>query len=248
MNVIRVTVWNEYMHENKDDRHFSQKCLDLHPFGIHGTVKAIIDELGDKVSVRTVTMQDDEYGLSEQILSETDVLLWWAHIGHGGIPDEVADRVVTHIQAGMGFIALHSAHKSKPFMKILGTTGTLRWKDKTKEILVNICPSHPIMDGIPESITLDVEECYGEPFDIAKPDDVLMLGWYDVGEVFRSVATWTRGWGKIVYIQPGHETNTAYQNPYIRKIIQNSVLWAYSKTKRENFDCPQIKVTRLECE
>ena len=244
--MIKVTVWNEHMQDNKEHKNFSQSCLNVYPDGINGAVKEIVAELGDCVSVRTVTMQDDEYGLSKQILDDTDVLIWWAHIGHGQLPDEYADRVVKYIQAGMGFIALHSAHKSKPFMKILGTTGTLRWKDKAQEILVNINPTHPIMEGVPETISLDLEECYGEPFDIAKPDDVLMLGWYNIGEVFRSVATWTRGWGKIVYIQPGHETHTAFYNPHIRKIIQNAVLWAYSKTKRKDFDCPHIKVTRLE--
>ena len=67
---------------------------------------------------------------------------------------------------------------------------------------------------------------YGEFFDIPKPDDVVFLSWYRGGEVFRSGCTWQRGYGKIFYFQPGHETNPSYHNPYVLKVIENAVRWA----------------------
>ena len=63
-------------------------------------------------------------------------------------------------------------------------------------------PSHPIAEGITEPIILEQEEMYGEYFDIPKPDDIIFLGWFSCGEVFRSGCTFTRGWGKIFYFQP----------------------------------------------
>jgi trehalose utilization protein len=84
---------------------------------------------------------------------------------------------------------------------------------------------------------LEDEEMYGEFFDIPTPDDVIFLGWYNSGEVFRSGCTFTRGNGKIFYFQPGHETNPAFKNENVQKIIKNAVRWA----------CPQVKGKTLEC-
>lgn len=101
----------------------------------------------------------------------------------------------------MGFIALHSTHESKPFMRLMGTTCSVKWrKSGVKERLWNINPSHPIMKGIDNYFELEHVEMYGERFDIPKPDDILMISWYPSGEVFRSVCTWTRGNGRIVHI------------------------------------------------
>ena len=55
-------------------------------------------------------------------------------------------------------------------------------------------------------------------------------GWFDIGEVFRSGCVWNRGYGKVFYFQPGHETNNAFQNQYVRQIIKmrlNGLLLLY---------------------
>lgn len=65
-----------------------------------------------------------------------------------------------------------------------------------------------------------------------------------IGEVFRSGCTFTRGYGKIFYFQPGHETNGSFYNPYVRRIIQNAVRWCYNdKNKRITLGAPSIEVT-----
>ena len=84
---------------------------------------------------------------------------------------------------------------------------------------------------------------YSEPFDIADPDELIFVGWFDSGNVFRSGCTWTRGYGKIFYFQPGHETNSSYKNPYVRKIIQNAVTWLYNPKRREKLGSPHIDPT-----
>lgn len=85
---------------------------------------------------------------------------------------------------------------------------------------------------------------YGEFFDIPNPDDTVFIGWFDGGEVFRSGCTFTRGYGKIFYFQPGHEKNPTYHNPIIQKIIKNAVEWAAPVTKIDEIICPLVK--RLE--
>ena len=82
--------------------------------GIHGAIAEFLDE-DDEITVRLASLEDPEYGLSENVLDNTDVLIWWAHVQHDKVPDEVAGRVKDHVLKGMGFIPLHSAHFCKPF-------------------------------------------------------------------------------------------------------------------------------------
>ena len=242
--MIKVTVWNEYKHENPNREKRDEKAIACHPNGLHETVADIVRELGeDKVFVRTAWLDQPENGLTEEILNDTDVLIWWGHMAHHLVEDEVVERVYKRILDGMGLVALHSAHYSKIFKKINGTTCSLKWRDGAYERIFTVAPAHPIARGIPEHFELGIEECYGEFFDIATPDDVIFQGWYDIGEVFRSGCTFTRGYGKIFYFQPGHETNYAFQNPYVRKIIQNGVEWCYSDVKRPYADAPKIETT-----
>ena len=157
------------------------------------------------------------------------------HLYHGDVADaiveKVRDRVYNH---GMGFIALHSAHMSKPFRTIVGTSGNLLWGDEHKEILWTILPSHPIAEGLPEHFVLDVEEMYGEPFMIPQPDAVVFSSWFEHGNIFRSGCCFLRGLGKVFYFQPGHEVCPTYYNENIQKIIINAVKWA---APTENFSC-----------
>ncbi|MBQ8312966.1 MAG: ThuA domain-containing protein, partial [Clostridia bacterium] len=69
-------------------------------------------------------------------------------------------------------------------------------------------------------------EMYGECFDIPRPDDIIFIGWFAGGQVFRSGVTFTRGRGKIFYFQPGHEEAPVYEHPDIQRIITNAVRWA----------------------
>ena len=218
--MIRVTIWNEFRHEK-----INPVVRDIYPEGIHEAIRGAFPDDG-KYSIRIATLDEPGCGLSEEILEDTEVLIWWGHKAHKEVPDEVADMVVRYVQAGMGFVALHSTHESKPFMRLMGTTCSLKWrKSGVKERLWNICPNHPVMRGIGEYFELEHVEMYSERFDIPKPDDVLMISWYPSGEVFRSVCTWTRGYGKIVHIKPGHETFPIYYDENVRKLIRNAVDW-----------------------
>ena len=214
---MKITVWNEYKHEQE-----YEGIRKVYPQGIHGCIAEFLGKEAD-FTVRTATFDMPEHGLTEEILQDTDVLIIWSHALQEEFSDEVAERVRKHVLSGMGLVALHSAHFSKIMKKLLGTSMTLKWRHGDSEKLWCIAPAHPIAAGIPEMIELPEEEMYGEFFDIPKPDDVIFTGWFSGGEVFRSGCTFTRGYGKIFYFQPGHEEYPIYYHPDIQKIITNGV-------------------------
>ncbi|MEQ7219586.1 ThuA domain-containing protein [Vagococcus fluvialis] len=217
--MINVTVWNEYRHEKTD-----QKVQEMYPEGIHGQLKSFLDE---EFTVRTATLDEPEHGLTEEVLNDTDVLVWWGHIAHNEVSDEVVNRVHERVLQGMGLIVLHSGHMSKIFIKLMGTTCDLKWREADETCRIwNINPSHPITDGIGEYIELEKEEMYGEHFDIPAPDELIFINWYQGGEVFRGGCTYKRGNGKIFYFQPGHETYPSYYNLKVQRVIKNAVKWA----------------------
>ncbi len=219
--VINVTVWNEFYHEKCEDA-----AKAVYPNGLHATIKEFLDTDAE-LNVRLAALDDPDQGLPDEVLNNTDVLLWWGHVRHGEVDDALVERIRHRVYVGgMGFIALHSGHHSKPFRAIVGTTGNLMWGAEQKEIVWNILPSHPIAAGVPKYFVLEEEELYCEPFQIPTPDDLIFTSWYEQGYVFRSGCTWKRGAGKVVYLQPGHETCPSFHNPVMQRIITNAVHWA----------------------
>lgn len=230
--MIRVTIWNEYVHEK-----MYEEVKAVYPEGIHRCLEDFLGKAED-LEVRCATLEMPEHGLTEEVLNETDVLIWWSHAKQDEVSDEVVERVQAHVLSGMGLIALHSAHYSKVMKKLLGTSMTLKWRHGARERLWTTAPYHPIAAGLPECIEIPKEEMYGEFFDIPKPDEVVFTGWFDSGEVFRSGCTFTRGYGKVFYFQPGHEEYPIYKMEAIQKIILNSVRWCHN---------PEKRLTPLEC-
>lgn len=221
MRNIKVTVWNEYLHELQDS-----EIAKIYPNGIHGYIGDFLKNEG--MDIKTATLQMPEHGLTEEVLADTDVLIWWGHMAHDKVEDSIVSRVSERVQQGMGLIALHSAHASKIFCKLMGMdTGLLKWReDGKKEILWVADPSHPIAQGITDKIILSQEEMYGEHFNIPQPDELVFLSWFEGGEVFRSGCCWHRGKGKIFYFRPGHEAYPTFHSPEIQKVITNAVKWA----------------------
>ena len=67
---------------------------------------------------------------------------------------------------------------------------------------------------------------YGEHFDIPPPDELVLVSWFQGGEVFRSGCCFRRGAGRIFYFRPGHETYPTYHDAAIQRVIKNAVSWA----------------------
>lgn len=234
--MIRVTVWNEYRHEKE-----SEQIAAVYPEGIHSVIGKFLDE-DQQLEVRTATLDEPEHGLTVDVLENTDVLIWWGHKVHDEVSDEIVDRVHKRVLQGMGLIALHSAHKSKIFMKLMGTSCNLCWREiGERERLWVVEPTHPIAQGLPEYIDIPHEEMYGERFDIPAPDSLVFIGWFQGGEVFRSGCAYYRGAGKVFYFQPGHEEYPTYYDENIQKIIKNAVYWAKSDRYTGRDECPNNK-------
>lgn len=217
----RVVVWNEYRQEREEER-----IARVYPEGIHAQLATILRE-DPGFEVSTATLDEPEHGLTVERLAETDVLVWWGHMYHDDVSDEIVKRVQDRVVLdGMGLVVLHSAHFSKPFKALMGTSCNLKWRaDGEKERLWVVNPTHPIVDGIGEYIELPEEEMYGEHFDVPAPDDLVFVSWFAGGEVFRSGCCYIRGAGKIFYFRPGHERHPTYYNPDVGRVIRNSVHW-----------------------
>jgi trehalose utilization protein len=229
---IKVTVWNEFRHEKSNP-----KVAAIYPQGIHETIAAFLRQSPD-LAVRTATLDEPEHGLTEAVLADTDVLIWWGHKAHPEVQDAIVARVQKRVLEGMGLVVLHSAHLSKIFTALMGTTCALKWREANdKERLWNLCPSHPITQGLGEYFEIPTEEMYGEPFGIPTPDELIFISWFSGGEVFRSGATWRRGHGKVFYFRPGHETYPTYHQAQVQQVITNAVRWARA-TVRLADGCP----------
>ncbi len=220
-DTIRVTVWNEFQHEK-----VHPEVAAVYPDGIH---EAIAKHLrADGFAVRTATLDEPEHGLIEAALAETDVLVWWGHMAHDKVSDEIVARVKRCIlEDGMGLIVLHSGHFSKIFRALMGTSCNLKWRDiGEKERLWVVAPGHPIAEGLGEYFEIPHAEMYGEHFDIPAPDTLVFISWFQGGEVFRSGCCFHRGRGKIFYFRPGHETYPIYYQPEVLRVIANAARWA----------------------
>ena len=227
--MINVTIWNEFRHEKQNE-----KVKAIYPDGIHAYIKGFLSKEED-MNVAICALDDPAQGLTDELLDSTDVLLWWGHMYHAEVDDALVERVKQRVLNGMGFVPLHSAHHSKPFKAILGTTGNLTWGRNQTAIVWNLCPTHPIASEIPAHFTL-FEELYAEPFFIPKPDDLIFGTWYEDGNLFRGGATFTRGLGKIFYFHPGHEGCESFKNEYVQRIIKNAIRWCAPVKLMDGFE------------
>ncbi|MEZ2371195.1 ThuA domain-containing protein [Arthrobacter sp. RCC_34] len=222
---LRILVWNEGVHESLNEpAHIGE----IYPDGMHGAIADGLRELlpGAEVSTATLASTPD-HGLTEEVLAATDVLLWWGHMAHAEVDDAVVERVQRHVLGGMGLLVLHSGHFSKIFIKLLGTSCSLAWRnDGERELVWNVKPSHPISEGVANPIIIPEQEMYGELFDIPDPDDLIFISSFAGGEVFRSGVTFTRGKGRIFYFSPGDQEYPVYHHPEVRKVLANGVRWA----------------------
>src|SRR5699024_8216095 len=155
---LRIAVFGENRHEKLD-----ASVQAIYPDGMHTVIAEALRRLlaadGVDAEVRIALLDDIEESLSEEALAETDVLTWWGHMAHGDVPDEVSERVVRRVHEGMGLIPLHSAHYSKPFKALMGTTCNLLWRnDGEEERVWTVNGSHPIARGVPHPIIVPQQE------------------------------------------------------------------------------------------
>ena len=178
----RVTVWSEFRQEHTDP-----PVAAVYPDGhARGHRRRPARGLGgSRCGPRRWTSR--RRACPRTSSTATDVLTWWGHVAHDEVTDEVLERVHARVLGGMGLVVLHSGHFSRIFRRLMGTTCDLKWReDGRRERLWVVDPSHPIAEGLGESFVLPEEEMYGEHFDIPAPDELVLVSWFEGGEVFRS--------------------------------------------------------------
>jgi trehalose utilization protein len=218
--MIKVTIWNEFVAERNPESLASK----VYPEGLHAAIRDGI--AADDLEIRLASLDQKDQGLPDELLNDTDVLIWWGHLAHGDVSDELVAKVRARVWDGMGLIVLHSGHYSKIFKALNGTSCRLRWRECEEKCRVwCVQPTHPIAEGVPETFALEHEEMYGEPFMIAPDGDVIFSSWFRGGETFRSGVTFRRENGRIFYFQPGHETYRNYYDENVLRIIGNAVRW-----------------------
>jgi trehalose utilization protein len=226
---VRVTVWGENVHERRE-----HEVRARYPRGMHGAIAEGVEAaLGERVRVRTATLEEPEHGLTQAVLDDTDVLTWWGHAAHDEVDDGVVDRVQEAVLGGMGLLALHSAHYAKVFKRLLGTSCSLQWRNEgERELVWTVDPAHPIAAGVPQPIVIEAHEMYGEPFGIPAPDELVFVSSFAGGEVFRGGCCFRRGAGRIFYFSPGDQDYPIYHHADVRRVIANAIGWALPPSLR----------------
>ena len=219
--MINVTVWGENVYEQTNE-----VVKKIYPEGMHNVIANALSQDAEIETV-TATLDQEQHGLSEELLDRTDVLTWWGHAAHQKVEDEIVARVQKRVLEGMGLIVLHSSHYSKIFKRLMGTTCSLSWRAAGEKERLWVChPGHSIVQGLETYFELPQTEMYGEPFAIPNPDEQIFISWFEGGEVFRSGVTYFRGNGRIFYFRPGHETYPIYHDENVQLVLRNAVKWA----------------------
>lgn len=106
---INVLVW--------DERQPSQKQAYDNFLG--NQIATHLEKIAE-FKVRSVSQDFPDQGLSDSLLDNTDVLIWWGHARQREIKPDRGRQIVERIKKGqLGLIALHSAHWSTPFIEAM---------------------------------------------------------------------------------------------------------------------------------
>jgi len=107
---VRVLVWDEQQPEQKQaygDK-FLGETIAAHLAAQPGFV------------VKNVSLATPGQGLDEATLDATGVVIWWSHKKNPFVTEENVERLVARVRQGrLGFIALHSAHWARPFVRLM---------------------------------------------------------------------------------------------------------------------------------
>ena len=220
---VRVTVWNEFVHERLEREPNAARAH--YPNGLHETIREGLHRVAaDRFDIATATLDEPAAGLPSEVLDRTDVLVWWGHVLHEQVPDDVVRRVVDRVLGGMGLVVLHSGHASRVFRRLMGTTCTLSWRHSgDTELIWTLDPGHPIAAGVPQPLVIPRHETYGEPFDVPVPDELIFVSGFSGGEVFRSGCLYRRGRGTVFYFSPGDQSFPVYHQDDVLRVIANGV-------------------------
>lgn len=107
---VRVLVWDEQQPEQK--KAYGDQFLGE-------TIAAYLSKQPG-LSVTSTSLSAPQQGLDPATLDAADVLVFWSHVRQKEQDDARVEDVVRRVMSGqLGFVALHSAHWSKPFVRLM---------------------------------------------------------------------------------------------------------------------------------
>ena len=112
---IRVVVWDEQQPSQKEAYdNFLGNCIADHLRAQPG------------FDVRSLSLNDAEQGLSQEILDFAEVMFWWGHQKQAAVKPEVGKAIVERVKVGrLTLVALHSAHWATPFIEAMNERARL---------------------------------------------------------------------------------------------------------------------------
>lgn len=220
---IKVTVWNEFHDERKHP-----VITELYPGGIHAYIASFLKYEADMEVCAHHFYENEDFGLSDDVLNHTDVLIVYSHSLQDKVPNERVRKVISRVVSeGMGIIFLHSALWMNLAQMLIGPGGYCGYREiEERERIWVVNRNHPIAQGLPSYFDFPHSEMYGEPADFPDPDELIFLSWYQGGEAARSGMTWRRGAGRVFYFSPGHAWYNVMQMDTYHLIIKNAIRWA----------------------
>lgn len=107
---VRVLVW--------DERQPAQKVA--YEGGFLGEAIAAYLARQPGITLKSVSQDSPEQGLDAATLDATDVIVWWGHVRHHEVTVAHTEDVVQRVRDGkLGLVPLHSAHWSRPFVRLM---------------------------------------------------------------------------------------------------------------------------------
>lgn len=120
---VRVVVWDE---QPADERKVYTNFIGNH-------IAAYLKSLPD-LSVKSVGLSDPDMGLSDETLTNCDVLIWWSHTKNKLVPDQKVQEIVGRLKTGdLSLIVLHSGLTSKVFIEAMN--------ERTREDAAKLVPA-----------------------------------------------------------------------------------------------------------
>ncbi|MFT7643388.1 MAG: trehalose utilization protein, partial [Pirellulaceae bacterium] len=69
------------------------------------------------LQVDSVSIDHPQKGLSDEVINNCDVLIWWGHVRNAQVKPEEVTKIIKRVKDGkMALLALHSAHWATPFV------------------------------------------------------------------------------------------------------------------------------------
>ncbi|GDY22818.1 hypothetical protein LBMAG56_41650 [Verrucomicrobiota bacterium] len=107
---VRVLVWDEQQPAQKQ----------AYDGGFLGDTIAAHLAKQPGLTVTSVNFAMPNQGLSDAALDAAQVIVWWGHVKHAFVEPARVEAVVQRVRAGrLALVALHSAHWSRPFVRLM---------------------------------------------------------------------------------------------------------------------------------